>query len=121
MKDRIVAPLLGFALLCGCGHKEAKTAEDLKAAFEKQASSAAITNTAPEIRTWVDQAVTAMKNDDQTTAVMSLRSNGQLTVEQNLTVEHLMIKARASLVERAAKGDQKAQAALQMLNMNSPR
>ena len=90
-------------------------------AFEKQASSAAITNTAPETRTWVDQAVTAMKNDDQATAVMSLRSNGQLTVEQNLTVEHLMIKARASLVERAAKGDQKAQAALQMLNMNSPR
>jgi hypothetical protein len=125
MKARAIAISAGFLLLVGCGgHKEAKTTEDLKAAFEKPAGGPALNSAPPEVKAWVDQAVTAMKNDDQATAVMSLRSlrsSGQLTADQTLTVEDMMNKARGALVQRAARGDQQAQMALQMLNQNPPR
>lgn len=117
-----IPALIGLILLAGCGRKEASKPEDLKAAFEKPAAAGAPLSAAPpEIKVWVDQAVTAMKNDDQTTAVMSLRSlrsSGQLTYEQSMAVEDMMIKARGALVDRANRGDQQAIAALQLLNQN---
>ena len=125
MKRAAIVLVLGLSLCAGCGRKTAKTPEDLKAAFEKPTTSGgALSGAKPEVKAWVDQAVTAMKNDDQATAVMSLRSlrsSGQLSADQSLVVEDMMAKARGALVERAARGDAQAQAALQMLTMNPPR
>jgi hypothetical protein len=124
MKIRVFAIGLASILVAGCGRKQAQTAEELQAAFQTPANNAALSQAKPEVKAWVDQAVTAMKNDDQATAVMSLRSlrsSGQLTVEQSHVVEGLMNKARGDLIARAMKGDQQAAAAVQMLNQNPPR
>lgn len=125
MKTKTIAMLIILAVFTGCGRKQAKTAEDLQQAFEKNTGNGgALSAAKPEVKVLVDQAVTAIKADDQATAVVSLRSlrsSGQLTVDQAAAVEDMMIKARGSLVERANRGDQQAIAALQMLNMNPPR
>lgn len=120
---RVKLFVLCAALACvtACGHKKVETAEDLQAAFQTSANNPALTQVKPEVKVWADQAVAAIKADDQATAVVSLRSlrsSGQLTVDQASAVEDMMIKARGALVQRAERGDQQAVAALQMLNMN---
>src|SRR4051812_30535524 len=117
MNAKSMAVLIGLVLFTGCGRKQAETPEDLKQAFEKTtANGGSLSAAKPEVKALVDQAVTAMKADDQATAVVtlrSLRSSGQLTVDQAAAVEDMMIKARGALVERANRGDQQAIAALQ--------
>lgn len=113
--------IVSALLIAGCGRKPA-TQEDVKKDLEKStASGGALSAAAPEIKMYVDQAVTSVKNDDQAAAVMSLRAaraSGQLTPEQALSVEDMMAKARGVLVERAMRGDQRAAMQLQMLNQN---
>jgi hypothetical protein len=122
MKNVFLAFTVLAAALAGCSRKQANSPEDLQKAFANSTASASALNTAkPEVKIWVDQAVTAIKNDDQATAVLSLRSlrsSGQLTADQSLVVEDLMTKARGALIERAARGDQQAAMAVQMLNQN---
>ncbi|MGZ5529836.1 MAG: hypothetical protein ACXWJB_14255 [Limisphaerales bacterium] len=123
MNSKIIASLLGISLLIGCGRKEAKSPDDLKQAFESPKDSALAT-AKPEVKMWVDQAVTALKADDQASAAMSLKSlrgSGQLSAEQAMAVQDMMAKTQQALVERAARGDQQAIAALNMLTMNPPR
>ena len=86
MKNVFLAFTVLAAALAGCSRKQANSPEDLQKAFANSTASASALNTAkPEVKIWVDQAVTAIKNDDQATAVMSLRSlrsSGQLTADQ---------------------------------------
>jgi len=120
----LIPPVLSVLLISGCGQKAA-TPTDLKKDVEKAtASGGALSTTQPEVKMYVDQAVTAIKNDDQAGAVISLRAvraSGQLTPEQTLSVDDMMAKARGVLVERAMRGDQQAAMQLQLLNQNAPR
>ncbi len=121
MKSFVAVVSLGSVLLLtACGRKEAVTPEDFQAAFKKT-DAESLKAATPEVKGLVDQAVTAMQKDDQMTAMVSLRSlrtTGQMTPEQALAVEDMMIKAQNVLHERAAKGDQQAIAALEALKMN---
>jgi hypothetical protein len=114
--------IVSALLFSGCSQKAATTA-DLKKDVEKAtASGGALSSAPPEVKTYVEQAAAAIKNDDQAGAVMSLRAvraSGQLTPEQTLSVDDMMAKARGVLVERAMRGDQQAAIQLQLLNQNS--
>jgi hypothetical protein len=125
MKISTLVALLAVIFVAACGRKQAKTAEDLQQAFQNPAGGGGpLSGAKPEVKAWVDQAVTALKADDQVTAVMSLRSlrsSPELTADQSLAVGDMMAKAQAVLAERAAKGDQQAIAALNMLMANPPR
>jgi hypothetical protein len=87
-----------------------------------RATNAAALNTAqPQIKAWVDQALTAIQKDDQAAAVMSLRElrdSGQLNSDQALAVQDMMVRSSKVLAERAAQGDQSAINALNMLSLN---
>jgi hypothetical protein len=125
MKVSTLVSLLAVVFIGACARKQAKTAEDLQQAFQNPtAAGGALSAVKPEVKVWVDQAVTALKADDQVTAVMSLRSlrsNGDLTSDQSLVVGDMMARAQGILAERAARGDQQAIAALNMLMANPPR
>jgi hypothetical protein len=123
MNSKVIAGFVAAALLLGCGRKEAKTPEDLKQAFENP-KQGALANATPEVKMWVDQAVSALKADDQAAAAVSLKSlrgSGQLTADQAIAVQDMMAKTQQALAERAARGDQAAITALNMLTMNPPR
>jgi hypothetical protein len=110
----------GLACATACGRKKVESAADLQAVFAP-ANNPALAQSKPEIKAWIDQAVTSLKADDQVGAVMSLRSlrsSGQLTADQTLAIEDMMVRAQQTLAERAARGDQQAINALNMLMMN---
>jgi hypothetical protein len=120
----LILSALSVLLFAGCGQKAA-TSVDVQKDLEKAvASGGALSATQPEVKMYVEQAVTAVKNDDQAGAVLSLRnarSSGQMTPEQASSVDDMMAKARGVLVDRAMRGDQRAAMQLQMLNQNAPR
>jgi hypothetical protein len=116
-----VLSAISALLFFGCA-KKAATPQDVQQELQKATASGGVLSAAPpEIKMAVDQAATAIKNDDQVGAVMSLRNaraSGQLTPEQKLSVDDMMAKARGVLVDRAMRGDQQAAMQLQMLNQN---
>lgn len=117
----LAAAVIAAIVFSGCGRKKVETPQDLQEVFDTKASAAAAKSDAPEVQMMVNQAVTALQNKDEATAVMTLRdvrSNPALTDAQVLAVEDMMKKAYVNLSERAARGDQQAAAQLQMLNMN---
>lgn len=112
--------LAGVLCVAACSRKVASSPDDLQAAFKKT-DAESLKAATPEVQGLVDQTVAALQKDDQMTAVISLRSlraSGDITTEQTLAVENMMIKAQKVLYERAAKGDQQAIAALEALKMN---
>jgi len=121
VKRKFILVLIGAAFLSGCGHKGSST-ESLQATVEKStAHGGPLSGAKPEVKAVVDQAVVALKNDDQAGAVLSLRSlrdSGELTADQAMSVQDMMAKAQGILAERAARGDQSAIAALQMISIN---
>jgi hypothetical protein len=122
MKKRLNIIALSVGLLCvGCGRQKVETTQDLQAVFDSKKADAAVKGGAPEVQVMVKQAVTALENKDQATAVMTLReirNSPSLTDAQVIAVEDMMKKAYLDLSERAGRGDQQAIASLQMLNMN---
>lgn len=123
-RAKILFLCVGLACAVACGRKKVETPEQLQAAFQPPPNNPVLTQAKPQVKVWVDQAVTAMKSDDQATAVMTLRSlrgSGELTPDQAMAVSDMMAKQQEILAERAARGDQKAIAALNMLMMNAPR
>jgi hypothetical protein len=120
MKSAFVA--LAITLLFGCGNKEVKTAEELKAVLDKpNAAGATLKAAPPELQGLVDTAVTAMQKDDQVTAVMTLRqlrTAPNLSDEQHKAIQDMMSRSYDAVVARAARGDPQAKAQLQIMQMN---
>ena len=83
---------------------------------ENPADSASVKQADPNAL--VNRAVTALQNNDQVGAVTLLNTAQDqtgLTAKQRMAVHETVTQVYADLVSRAAKGDQKAQAALNQL------
>jgi hypothetical protein len=116
MRFRSILALVAV-LFAACGEKKVQTPEELKEAFEKK-SPEAPQGQPPEIQTMVSQAADMLKKKDDAAAVatlQTLQSAPNLSVDQALAVQDMIVEAQKRLVERAAAGDPQAKAALEML------
>ncbi|MFN0066152.1 MAG: hypothetical protein ACKVYV_00805 [Limisphaerales bacterium] len=127
------------ALLAGCGEKEPQAdPAALAAAFEEAPAApaeAAETGPAtaeapaippadegPPVQQLVNQAVTAMKKDEASEAMMllqTLRSNPRLSPQQLTAVQDTMAGLAQELARRADAGDARAKQALELLNQRT--
>jgi hypothetical protein len=108
---------IALVLFAGCGEKKVETPEQLKEVFEKKTSESP-QGQPPEIQAMVNQAAESLKKKDEAAAVATLqavRSAPNLSVDQALAVQDMMVQAQKRLAERAAAGDPQAQAAMEML------
>ena len=127
-----VAILLMTLLLAGPGcHREASTAsrlEELEKTFQVSAPEAPQpvpeVSTAPSAdapdaaRSYVSRAIAAVKTDEPADAVMLLQSAQRLTTlsaEERMSIQRTIRAVTADLVERASRGDRKAQADLKAI------
>src|SRR5204863_7768699 len=97
--------------------QKVETPEQIKEVFEKKTSEAP-QGQPPEIQAMVSQAAESLKKKDEAAAVatlQALRSTPNLSVDQALAVQDMMVQAQKRLAERAAAGDPQAQAAMEML------
>jgi len=109
------------AALVACGEKPATSGQDLEKVFADKKAAAAASPAQEHLQGMVNQAATALKNNDDIAAVaalQNLRQSPELSVDQYTTVQDLMAKAQKQLVDRAARGDAQAIAALEMMKMN---
>jgi hypothetical protein len=117
----ILRPISAFALallLVACGQKQAQSSKD--EVVDAKAPAAA-QGQPSEVNFLFTQAAESLKKKDEVAAIaslQSLRATPNLTVDQFTAVQDMMAKAQVRLAQRAAAGDQQAQAALKMLQMN---
>lgn len=128
--------LLAAALLAGCGQKEPQAdASTLEAAFQEAPAAPADASSAdaavpapppvedgPPVQQLVNQAVTAMRKDEVTEAMVllqTLRSSPRLTADQLTAVQDTMAAMQMDLARRADAGDARAKQALEMLGQRT--
>lgn len=121
------ACLLGFS---GCRGKPDATAElaELKEAFPASETAPPAPETAPaetpeeqppeSAQSYVDRALTAVKNQEAGEGVILLQAAQQTTTlgaDQRMTIQKSIRALTAELVDRASRGDAKAQADLKAI------
>jgi len=112
-----IVAALALSLLAGCAEKKVETAEELKEVFEKKTSEAP-QGASAEVQAMVNQAAESLKKKDEVAAVATLqtiRATPDLTIDQALAVQDMIVQAQKRLAERAAAGDPQAQAAMEMM------
>jgi hypothetical protein len=116
---RLVSCLSMVFLVACSGGKKGQTTE---AATETPATASTTgASAAPEVDFMIKTADMALKQKNEIEAVatlQTLRAEPTLNVDQKLAVQEMMARAQANLAARAAAGDQQAQAALRMMQMN---
>lgn len=114
----LAASLLGF----GC--KKAGV-EGFKETFEKSGPAGTVSATSnPEVKATIDNVVTAIKANDNMTAVAGLselRSRQDLSVDQAIAVQEMMSKVQSAIAQRAEAGDPQAKAQMEMIRMGKMR
>src|SRR5688572_26512921 len=102
-KGALFITLMAALLFVGCSRKKVETAKDLQEVFDAKKAEVASKGAAPEVQAMVNQAVVALENKDQATAVMTLReirNSPALSDAQVLAVEDMMKKAYLELRAR---------------------
>ena len=111
---KLAAVCASAALWLGCSRQTDPKAD--MAALEQSFAGTTQSNPVPgEAGAYVQAALAAARQDDNAGAVMALQAaqlSTHVTADQLKAVHAAMESITESLVERAARGDQKAQAAL---------
>jgi hypothetical protein len=114
---------LSILVLTGCG-RSATDGSDLEKSFQSgkggPAGNApgAMQSADPATKAMVNDAITAIKNNDPAEGVVILqgvRAQPNLTPEQLTSVQDMIANAQKSLVDRADRGDPAALAAMQRI------
>ena len=114
---KTIIAIVSLTFLVACAEKKVETPEELQEAFASKTAEAP-QGQPPEIQAMVSQAVQSLQKKDDVAAVatlQTLRAVPDLSVDQALAIQDMMVEAQKRLVNRAAQGDPQAQAALEMM------